>query len=812
MFPESSDDTALDPISAARLYVETLCQQFPDASANLSRALAFQILIYTDQTDAKQWAQNARSSFEGKVMGAYPQTASEDFPAWPDVSPAQTEHYESQPSEAATADGREEPELGDDAEVALESEADSVEAREPRQRWFYHADLGELLGQIDDETGLLREAAHRMSSLLHDGMEEDGARQCREIWEQSHGKLNALWQQMEEFASALPAGERLQSPRDGALDAELERFVALFEGHPCARALDCENCHGELRELMMDVEERTEGKCGATLENWIAHWLRADVGVANGLLRELRALRAELEMLCGRALEDELEELLVNYRRTANNERADEEESHERRSEMLRQRLGWNGVARRTLADMAQEWGVSRERVRQIVGKLEIWIAETAFFTPVTERALQMVRESLPSTEPELARALQSSGITRGQWSLEALADTARSLGREAGFVLTPLETGEGAPFVVVWDGENGENNKPLPHRLWHAITTHIWERGIGWWPDLRREIADDEGESALALAQTMLDFYPAAHWLDAQCEWFWLDEARALRHQENRLLTLIVRALSVARRVSLARLYTAATRAQMQELRRGHAREIPPPEIFEAWCAGQDRFVLANGEIEMRATPPWREVLENTEATLVEVLEQNGPLLSRHNFYQLALAQGVPKPTFYRYVDELSTIEEVDDGVFALFGTSVMPAQLAEFQADYNNVPKRFQLRYGRLDDGRLWISYRIGQGIINNGCLNLPGAMQGEFEGQYELLDSWGSSVADLRFSRVQFWGLKTYFAGAVAVGNRATFLFDHSRRHAQVLVGFAELPAPILSEVEALQSSDTGEEDEE
>ncbi len=829
MFPDPL--TASDPKSAARVYVAALRQMFPNSSAKLERSLDFQIGIYPDQTDKQQWMRQARLSFKAKVRDAYPHVSFGDYPAWPQIVPEQIALSKTQevksPIETADVNQSEEQEEADDdgmndAICALICEIEKTEdfhegntkVKAPERDWFHHAELGALLSEIDDQSALLRESAHKWAALLHGGFDLDCARHYKEDWQRGRERLDALWQRLEVLASDVAAGERIKIPRDIILDEEIKSLSALLERCDEDRRLSYQNCPDELQKLMARLNECVdESISDATLEEWISHWLEVDIVDAASLRHNLAALSNQIEALCERSLEDELQAIADSYKRPAGNNRSDQEETEERRNEMFRQRMGWTGEAARTLDDLSTEWRVSRERVRQIVKPLEDWVAERHFFTPVLSRVLDLVREQLPARTEDVVFSLQNSGIMRRLWSLESLSDTARSLGKEAGFALAIIEGAEKSQTLfLIWDGVNGASGKPLPQRLWQAITTHIWERGIGYWPDLQCEIADTEGEKSLALAAIILEHHAAVRWLDQSQGWFWLDLTRALRGQETRLLTPMVRALSVARQLSLPRLYAAVTRVHLHNTQPGYDWEMPPQQIFEMWCGSHSHFDIKNGEVEMCDTQDWREVLDNTEAMMIEIMEQNGPLLSRYNFRQLAAKRGIPDPTFYRYVDNLPTIEEIDDGVFALIGASISPQQLLEFHADYTNLPKRSQLRYGRLDDGNLWISYRINQGTINDGSLTLPKAMRGEFEGRYQLLNSRDVPVGNLSFNLTQCWGLRTYFSKQVSHGNRVTIIINKLRHQAIVFIGLTELPQLILDEVRNLEEMEVEDAEDE
>lgn len=769
---------AADPPAAARIYVDALRKQFPRADARLKSALKFHLDCYQHQTDKEEWRSEARLSFESKVRQTYPFIEVYDWPAWPRV---ESLTYEILASEEA---------------------------------WPHHKALGDLLACISDQTFALNEVAHRLTALLHGGLEPEQAEQCRSDWCQSRAQLDAFWGELDALAATVGAGQIIPMPRDAALDEELRQMVAFLRNHRAARDLEVANCPRTLRNTMGSLQARASNAVWeANVEAWIDDWLANHVGDALGVRSDLKALRASLERLCTCPLEDELIAIFAEYKRPRCGE--DAEDSNERMREMFFQRKGWNGEPKCTLSNLSQQWGISRERVRQIVGPVENWISERRLFTPVLERALEIVGENLPARADELALLLQRCGATRELWSLQALAETAQSLGRKPEFVCAPLPDVEAdKPTILVWGAETfaGEiANKELSQRLWHKVNRHVWESGIGYLPDLQDEISNAEGDEASALAEILLRCHPCVRWSEQEPDWFWLQGAREMHNQENRLFTPMERALSVARRLSLPRFYAAATRFYLHSQRSYRRWEMPPQPVFEEWCAEQDQFIIENGIVEMQNLPHWRDFLENTEAMLIEILDEHGPLLSRWKFYQLALENGITQSTFYRYVDELSTIEEFDEGLFALVGAEISAAQIQKLREDYSNFCRKFYLRYGRLDDGRIWMSHRLSAGRINSGSLNLPTPMRGSIEGRYQLLTPEIAFVGTLAFNFNQCWGLRKYLANHASARDRATLILDQSRRHAIVYLGLEGLPEEIVREVEGLDNENGDEDDE-
>lgn len=699
----------------------------------------------------------------------------------------------------------------------MQEQSTAQQGKQPFKQWEeaeetepHHPPIGELLSALDDEINHLRESTHDFAALLHRGFEVEKAASLRQRGSEALNRCTALREELEALAQGMFEGSRVAMARDAALGEEVTCWISLLQNHPGARQLRAATAPAALMVWMQRAREKVgEANANATLGEWIQDLAEAEKDPPSplGLARDLAELRRVVEEGCSRTLEAELGAIIETFEASKRKRGESEADLPTRLSEIIRGRLGWNGEKARTLDDLGKQWKVARQRIDGILKPFEDWFDQHTFFTPVLEQALHLVQQNLPMGSEELALLLQSSGVTQDAWSLEALADTARSLGREPGFVVTRFkeENEQDLGFGIAWDGESERSKgaKPLPQRLWKAVATHIWERGIGFIPDLEAEIVEVEGAQAVPLLHSILESHSGVRWLHHEQGWFWLEATRVVRRQENRLLTQITRALSVARRLSLPRLQAAVTRVHLRSARSGYDWEMPPEEIFAEWCQQQSRFRIDEGEVEMLDTPPWTEVLDNTEATLVRLLTENGPLLTRWKFYQLCAEHQIPKPTFYIYVDGLATIEEVEEGIFALTGATITPEQLESFQDDHANFSKRFWLRYGRLDDNRLWMSYRISQGRLNNGTLNLPLRMRGAFHGRYELVDWKNAPVGTLAFSSIQCWGFRHYFRTQVALGDRVTVIISQRHHQAQVFIGLDELPDPIFAEVENLDS---------
>src|SRR2546429_4758639 len=99
------------------------------------------------------------------------------------------------------------------------------------------------------------------------------------------------------------------------------------------------------------------------------------------------------------------------------------EKGRERHLPIIRKLLGWDGGTGTTCEAAAREFGLTRERVRQIV---RAWISRLAGEKAVLlHRAIRFIARRAPAMANELEAALVHEGIMRTPFRLESLWATA---------------------------------------------------------------------------------------------------------------------------------------------------------------------------------------------------------------------------------------------------------------------------------------------------------------------------------------------------------------------------------------------------
>ena len=126
---------------------------------------------------------------------------------------------------------------------------------------------------------------------------------------------------------------------------------------------------------------------------------------------QLTKLKGELYLLSHQISASCLEEELFDFA----------SQSGERNAEIFVQRMGWDGHGGKTLAEVGKEYGMTRERVRQICSKIEKKIQVTSPPLDFLRRAIDFANKMIPNTTQVIQDGLVNKGICSNQFELEGL-------------------------------------------------------------------------------------------------------------------------------------------------------------------------------------------------------------------------------------------------------------------------------------------------------------------------------------------------------------------------------------------------------
>jgi hypothetical protein len=380
--------------------------------------------------------------------------------------------------------------------------------------------------------------------------------------------------------------------------------------------------------------------------------------------------------------------------------------------------LGLDGTGKKTLEEVGREFGVTRERVRQITSKFSRRIQhQRSVYLPILRSACKYILHVLPNSSSVISEALCRQQIARTAFDISGIVAILRVLDEEDFFEL--VSTGH----TVLVVEKNTVACFELVPRIARAIVSAF---GCG---HIEHILADLEAGSAEALRSldvvSVLNHLPDVRWLNHSREWFTIIDTR-----RNRLSNVVRKVLSVARKISIAELRGALKRVHRLE---GFA---PPSDILRAFCLSlpfcevDDEYVTANKPIVAA------ETLGEIEHCFYDVLQEHGSVAQLTALRDECLQRGMNANSFYQYITYSPIICRLAPEVYALVGAEIRPGSVEDISQPTVRGP--VLIGHGWTEDGRIWISYMLNVSNLRSGVFSLPTGLKGIVSGQYFIQSS--------------------------------------------------------------------------
>lgn len=484
-----------------------------------------------------------------------------------------------------------------------------------------------------------------------------------------------------------------------------------------------------------------------------------DPAHADRLAQCLDSLVARLSRIGQQTLEEELTDITASV-------------SDARNSEIWARCRGWDGKGGVALQTVGDEFGLTRERVRQLCVKVEKGLRGTRPFAPVLARALQVAAEQAPTWSDEVDATLRQEHMTRGRFAIGVLHDAAALLGLESPIV---VDTVAGRPWVRRADDDEVpdlDETARVVRRCGRRAIEHIGAARI---QDIVTT-ASREAETTLAPAfvQDVLSHQDGFQWLDELTGWFWNgDIAR------NRLLNQIEKVMAVAGAVNVNELRTAVARHYRME------GQSPPAQILAELCRQIPGYLVTDDIV--RATPPLdhAKILADVERTFVEVLRAHGSIMTRAALEKICRERGMNRATFYVYLGNSPILTCPRRGVYALVGSVNMSPQLEDLVV--RPIRARLIVDSGWTADRKLWIVYRLSENMLASGTFGIPSGMKSHLLGDFILRTEDGLQRGTLRCRETGAWGLRSFYQHCGGKpGDCLALVFDLGSRQAFVRLG--------------------------
>jgi hypothetical protein len=498
--------------------------------------------------------------------------------------------------------------------------------------------------------------------------------------------------------------------------------------------------------------------------NWTPDYIDAKLKLLEKEIEQERLRRAkEFRKAFGadvNTLEDELWHLTSVLESTRNRE-------------IIVKLLGWDGKGKNILEAMGQEYGMTRERVRQIRNKFcrKLRRGKTVYL-PILTRALEFVGDASPGLADEIEATLSDHGLARAPFHLDGLLTAAEGLGIKVPFRIVKLRRKR-----IVVPPEATEVPK-LIVQLAKKVVRH-W--GIATISDIAAQVQDETEQPITAdFLMDILSSRKDFKWLDQPGGWFWLSSV-----EKNRALNRTRKILSVASQIDISELRSGIGRSRRMN---GFA---PPRRVLlelcrqVTWCAIDGNTILADSDLNSE------EILSENEIIMHRVLKEHGdfgPVMNHEKLEDRCLEQGMNQITIRIYMGDSPIIARHAQGVYGLRGARIDP-----FAVESLMPPRK---RKKALEDfgwseGKIWVALKLNRGLITSGVFGVPADMKRYLQGNFVLKTADGALIGDLKVKDVSGWSLGALFRRRGGEpGDYLILTFDPASRQATAYIGDEDL----------------------
>ena len=401
------------------------------------------------------------------------------------------------------------------------------------------------------------------------------------------------------------------------------------------------------------------------------------------------------------------------------------------RADLLVHLLGWDGCGPRTLQTVGQNFGITRERVRQISQRAVVRIATESMGASSINEVRDRVFRNLPVSVETIRRDLVRCKLVDQAFDLSIIPELMRIF-----FRFEALEIREVCGVAVIGTPDHLRR----VHKLFRAAEKSCSSWGLVSLNDLLSEDTGDDFPGREA-ARRLLVSRPDIRWLGSKVpELKYSDEVDAdgskgrrggsegdrlftlISAQDNRIVFRLKKILCVAQSVRVDDVYEALVRDP-----RIGARS-PTRESISA-LAGRLDFCRRIGGRIVR-TVPLREsdLLSGAESLMVEVLRGRCGI-GLHEFEAACLSAGMNRNTFRLYLSWSPIVARLFKGVYGLIGTSSSAKAVAKTRIIVRGRALQSWKRQGQLVD----IVYKVTAASLINGVLSLPSALRDHLFGSY-------------------------------------------------------------------------------
>jgi hypothetical protein len=637
--------------------------------------------------------------------------------------------------------------------------------------------LSDLLSQLSFQTDMLQETAHQLVANAHAGIIfKEAAAQL----ETMRRTARTILQDVARWEDACVHCERPSLNQE--LTAAASDFKSYIEDFPNTGDITRED--PRLRECLKPIFAVHED--ATTLSELATYFLNRprDPKSPEDITANLHLALAQIKVLSTLTFEEELEQLLqiVLPKIVA-----------ERTLKIIRERFGLQGN-KKTLQELAQEFDISRERVRQLVRPFEDPFEQligSRPFVPALDKIIEFIVSWAPGAVDEFLEELQNKGLTSSLWNAKTLWYWAQQFGKDDQFSFVEIhQYPKGNILYVECLGQDNTINSDIgsSDRIINLARRHISRWGVASIEDIASKLhADEPSDFVISsidnaeierLLQTQFDF----SWLDKDCNWFWFSKSERGGKSWNGLLTQIKKIFAVTNTIRIS------------ELRKGVARDTrrdgfaPPRVILLELCRQLPWLQVEDETIRLIDKSEVKDALSPTETILYHAFFNNDFILPRKDLEKICFAAGMRENTLHIRLGASPIVVRHATSVYGLRGHHVEPGKIDEVIARtrHENKGRSRALQDYGWKDNDIWISYKVSKSSLNGIC-SVPAGLKGFLNGEFQLQTFDDIPMGTLVCGENQAWGISPFMRRRGAeIGDYFLLVLNLQSRIAQIKLG--------------------------
>ena len=288
--------------------------------------------------------------------------------------------------------------------------------------------------------------------------------------------------------------------------------------------------------------------------------------------------------------------------------------------EALLARLGWSGLEPITLEEAGRIAGITRERIRQLVKRIEDRMPDHPVYMPALDGAINLLVSRAPINAEQAAQLLVTLGISSKPFSPVSILEAGKGCGREV-----PFRLQENHGHLMVVTGSHGQHA--------NAVLAIAHRQAVASGATNSAEVAAEALAEDISITEEkireILRIFPDVQFLEDH--WFWYPKGRKgwnpIRGYARKMLSVISPLSVSAIREGLRR----GNRFRSSQKPRKWDLIVPPRSVLRQFFSVHPEFEINELDQVIPVIPlDYRMELPPTEQILVDVMRSSPDMCAR--------------------------------------------------------------------------------------------------------------------------------------------------------------------------------------